>query len=385
MTHGLTLTESADGPFAVTPPSLAIIGLVATAGAAVGAPTEALDAAFPLDTPVLVTNIEAAKATAGTTGTLTPALAAIGDQTSPFVVVVRVAEGVDDAETTANVIGDTAGNAFTGAHALLAAASVVGVTPRIIGAPGLDDQDVTAALVTIAQKLRGRVYAAGIGDDAAAVIIYRGQFSARELTLIWPNTSATFTGDAVARALGLRARIDAEQGWQKTLSNVAMNGVTGLTRDVHFDLLDPTTDAGLLNDGGVVTLIRTNGYRFWGNITCADETQPEYKFESAVRTLQALQDIVVEVFQPYFDNPMTIGLIKDLLESANATCRQLVVSGQLVGAAVIFDKDANTAEMLAAGRPAFRIEFTPCAPLDNPSVQLVITDLYYTGFADQLL
>ncbi|MDT8758248.1 phage tail sheath subtilisin-like domain-containing protein [Sphingomonas psychrotolerans] len=388
MTHGLTLIETASGPRRVSPPSLAIIGLVATAGAVGADAIAALDAAFPLNTPVLVTNIETARGAAGTTGTLGPALAAIADQTTPFVVVVRVAVATGDADDPTQdelVVGSTAGNVYTGAQALLAAESVVGVRPRIIGAPGLDTQAVTTALVTIAKKLRGRVYARAIGADAAAVLLYREQFSARELTLIWPDTSATFAGDVIARALGLRARIDEEQGWHKTLSNVAMDGVTGLTRDVHFDLLDPSTEAGLLNEGGIVTLIRTNGYRFWGNITCADETQPDFMFESAVRTLHALQDIVAEVVQPFLDLPMTVGLIKDLLETGNAAFRQQVNDGRLIGAELFFDKDANTPAQLAAGRPTFRIQYTPCAPLENPRVQLVITDFYYTGFADQLL
>ncbi|KHH43808.1 hypothetical protein PU58_16355 [Escherichia coli] len=45
--------------------------------------------------------------------------------------------------------------------------------------------------------------------------------------LVWPDflawdtvTSTTATAYATARALGLRAKIDQEQGWHKTLSNV---------------------------------------------------------------------------------------------------------------------------------------------------------------------
>ncbi|MDI8978137.1 phage tail sheath subtilisin-like domain-containing protein, partial [Salmonella enterica subsp. enterica serovar Lubbock] len=38
------------------------------------------------------------------------------------------------------------------------------------------------------------------------------------------------------RALGLRARIDQEQGWHKTLSNVGVNGVTGISASVFWDL-----------------------------------------------------------------------------------------------------------------------------------------------------
>ena len=53
---------------------------------------------------VLLTNVPAAVGKAGTKGTLRRALDAIGMQTKPFAVVVRVAEGRDEAEATSNVI-----------------------------------------------------------------------------------------------------------------------------------------------------------------------------------------------------------------------------------------------------------------------------------------
>ncbi|NBC35537.1 phage tail protein [Novosphingobium sp. FSY-8] len=382
MTHGLTLTESATSARTTSPVSMSTIGIIATATAAAGAATTALDAAFPLNTPVLVTDIDAALGNAGTGGTLAPTLEAIGDITTPVLVVVRVAAGETEAATNANVIGGTDGNHYTGIQALLAAEHILGVRPRIIGAPGLDTQEVTAELAIAARRLRGRVYARAIGADAAAVNAYRDEFADRELTLIWPNTG-TFVGDATARALALRAMIDETQGYHKTISNVAISGVTGLTHDVHFDLLDPSTEAGVLNSHDIVTLVRYGGgYRYWGNTTCAGADQTEYRFESAVRTLHALQDILISVVFPYFDKPMTVALIKDLLETANKAYKAEKTAGRVMGAKVYFDEDANTSAELAAGRPKFRIEFTPCAPLDNPTVNLNISDIFYTGFAD---
>jgi hypothetical protein len=389
MPHGLTITESTTGPRVIAPASLAVIGLVATATTSAGAPAQAaLDAAFPLNTPVLIAgNVDAAAANAGDGGTLGPALTAIGDQASPIVVVVRVAEGLDQEETDDNVIGATAGNSYTGLQALLVAEQQLGVKPRIIGAPGLDTQAVTAEMVTVAQKLRAMAYASAIGADVAAAALYRANFTARELMLIWPDTTAsdTFPGDIVARALGLRARIDEEQGWHKTISNVPLGGVLGMDKDVSFDLLDASTEAGLLNDAEITTIIRQNGFRLWGNRTCAGNDAPEYAFESAVRTSHALQDEIASIVAPFLDQPMTTGLIKDLLETGNARFRQLVVQERLIGAEMFFDEDANSPQELAAGRPTFRFQFTPVAPLENPQVELVITDFYYTGFADQLV
>ena len=385
MPHGLTLTESATGVRTIARSSLAVIGLIGTATAAAGQATTDLNAAFPLNTPVLVTSVDAAAGKAGTGGTLKAALEAIGDESSPIVIVVRVAEGEDQAETDANVIGATDGNVYTGLQALLAAETVVGRRPRILGAPGLDTQAVVAEMVIVARKLRAMVYASAIGDDIAEVITYRGEFSARELMLLWPDSSPVVAGDIVARTLGLRARIDEEQGWHKTVSNVPFFGVTGVTRNVHFDTLDNDTDAGVLNDAQVTTIIRTSsGYRLWGNRTTAGEEAPEFSFESAVRTSHALQDVIASAVQPFLDQPMTVGRVKDLMETVRAEFRQLTVEGKIMGAEIFFDADANPAQQLAAGRPNFRIQYTPVAPMENPQVSLIITDFYYSGFAEQL-
>jgi phage tail sheath protein FI len=162
---------------------------------------------------------------------------------------------------------------------------------------------------------------------------YRAQFGARELMLIWPDSSAKVAGDAVARALALRAAIDETVGWHKTISNVTVAGITTVTQDVHYDLLDNATDAGLLNDADITTIIRTSaGYRFWGNRTCAADDQGQYAFESAVRTLYALQDVIAETFSPFFDQPMTVGLVKDLLETVNARFRKYTLKGWVMGA-----------------------------------------------------
>jgi phage tail sheath protein FI len=384
MTHGLTLTESSDSTVTVSLASMAKIGLIATSKAGPDDVAAEIDAAFPLNTPVLVTDVDAAAGKAGSLGTLKKALEAIGDQASPIVVVVRVAEGATSAETDANVIGATDGNTYTGLQALLAAESLVGVRPRIIGAPGLDTLAVTTELVITAKKLRAMSYARAIGADVAAAVLYRDNFAARELMLIWPDTNA-WAGDAVARALGLRARIDEEIGWHKTLSNVAMDGVLSITKDVHFDLLDASTDAGVLNDAPVTTIIRTDGHRFWGNRTTAGPEQPDFVFESAVRTSFALQDVIATTMQPFIDQPITVGQIKNLLEKMNAAARALVTAGKIVGAKFFFDAAANTSDQLAVGKPTFRFQFTPCAPMENPTVVLVITDFYYSDFADQLV
>ena len=381
--HGIKVNNLTTGARAVQPVSTAIIGMVVTATAPVGAAADALNLAFPLNKPVLVTDIRDAIGKAGTGGTLKPALEAIADQTTPILVVVRVTEGADDAATEANVIGTIGVDGVaTGMQALLDAEVQLGVRPRILGCPGLDTEDVTAALVIIAKKLRGFVYAAVPDETVAAALVYRADFSARELMLIWPNFSSDFEGDAIARAMGLRSRIDQEQGPHYALSNNAVDGVTGISKSVHFDLQDATTPAGLLNDGDITTIVRMTGFRFWGVRTTSDV--PQYAFESVVRMDQFIQDTMAMGLAWAVGKPATVGLFRDIEETINAELSRLKARGWIIGGEAFIDPSLNSPASLSAGIGTVDYDVTYAAPLEQLILNQRITDKYYAGFADQL-
>lgn len=384
--HGIQVNEPVTGVRPILEKSTAVIGLVATATAAVGAPTAALDAAFPLDRPVLVTDVRAALGAAGTGGTLRLALGAIADQGSPLVIVVRVAPGEDADETELKVIGDTAGGVYTGLQALLVAEARTGVRPRIIGVPGFDTQDVLNAACVVARALRGFVYGACrpagvIATDRDAAVTYREEFGDRELMLIWPDMNG-WDGQAVATALGARAMLDETIGWHKSLSNVPLSGVAGMTKDVGFDIRDASTDAGVLNAAQITTIVRMNGYRFWGNRGCAEE--PFFSFEVATRSAQAIQDAIADAEAHFIDHPMTVGTVRDIVETANARLALWTTQGRLVGGKCWYDPQANPVEALTAGKLAIDYDFTPPAPLEGLTLNQRITGKYYLGFAAQL-
>lgn len=379
--HGVRVTEINTGLRVLRTVATAIIGLVATAPDADGD-------TFPLDTPVLITDVEAAISDAGTEGTLYTALRAIADQTRPFVVVVRVEEGADAAGTAANVIGTTVDGVRTGMQALLDANTRLKVKPRILGVPGLETLAVATALVIVAQKLRGMAYVGCPGcDTPTEAIAFRQNFAAREIMTLWPDwqafdvtTASTVEVPAAAVALGLRARIDAEQGWHKTISNVAVNGVTGISRSVHWDLQDPDTDAGLLNAAGVTTLIHSNGYRFWGSTTCSDE--PLFAFESATRTAQVLADTCAEGILWAIDKPLIPSLARDIIETINARFRGLKARGYIIGGECKpLDPTLNQPTELAAGMLTLSYDYTPVPPLENLMLNQHITDSYFADFA----
>ncbi len=379
--HGVRVIELNDGTRPIRTIPTAVIGMVCTA-------EDADPLVFPLDTPVLLTNVQTAVGKAGVKGTLAASLQGIADQTKPYVIVVRVKEGADEAATTSALIGGTTPTGqYTGMKALLAAKARVGMTPRIVGVPGLDNLQVATALVAIAKDLRAFTYVSAWGcKTKEEVAAYRANFGSREIMVIWPEfqnwdtvANKTTTASAVARALGLRAKIDQETGWHKTISNVAVSGVTGISADVFWDLQNPATDANYLNSNEVTTLINANGFRFWGSRTCSDD--PLFAFENYTRTAQILADTMAEAHMWAIDRPMHASLVRDLVEGVSAKMREYKSQGYLIGGSCWYPDDINTKDTLKAGKLWVDYDYTPVPPLEDLTFRQRITDRYLIDFA----
>lgn len=379
--HGVRVLEINEGTRPIRTVSTAVVGMVCTA-------SDADAAKFPLNKPVLLTDVLTASGSAGELGTLARSLDAIADQASPVTVVVRVEEGADEAATTSNIIGGVSPTGeYLGMKALLAAEAQLGVKPRILGVPGLDSLPVTTELVAIAEQLRGFAYANAYGcETVSEALAYRAGFGARELMLIWPDfvswdtvANANAPASAIARALGLRAKLDEQVGWHKTLSNVPVNGVSGLSKDIYFDLQNPATDAGLLNADEVTTLIRRDGFRFWGSRTCSAD--PLFAFENYTRTAQVLADTMAEGHFWAVDKPMHASLVRDIVEGINAKFRELKRGGYIIDGQCWFDEAANDKDTLKAGKLFLDYDYTPVPPLENLLLRQRITDRYLVDFA----
>lgn len=111
--HGVRVVEVNEGTRSITTVSTAIVGMVCTGD-------DADAKMFPLNKPVLITDVLTASGKAGESGTLARSLDAIADQAKPVTVVVRVPQGETEEETTTNIIGAvTAEGKKTGMKALL--------------------------------------------------------------------------------------------------------------------------------------------------------------------------------------------------------------------------------------------------------------------------
>ncbi|EGC8617648.1 phage tail sheath family protein [Salmonella enterica] len=304
------------------------------------------------------------------------------------MIVVRVPAAKEgDGEKTQSqlVIGGTeADGSYTGMYALLVAEQDehIGYRPRILAAPDLDTKEVTSSLCVIAEKLRAFVYAGCNGcSTMAEAIAYRADFAYRELMLIWPDFIAYNPASgqnevfpAPAYACGLRALIDNEQGWHKSLSNVPVKNVLGISKQVFWSLQAEDSDANALNNKEITTLIKRNGFRFWGDRSTDTNA---YIFEVYTRTAQVLADTIAEAQFEAIDEPLTPVNAKDVLSGIRAKLSALVTSGRLIGASCWYDVVDNSTTELRQGRVRIRYKYTPVPPLEDLTLYQTFTDEFF--------
>jgi hypothetical protein len=386
--HGIEIVEVDDGLRPIQTVKSSVIGLVGTA-------PDADAIKFPLNTPVLIAGNPRLGADLGATGTLKDALDDIFDQAWAVVVVIRVEEGADAAATLTNLVGDA--TALSGVHALLGAENEVKVTPRILIAPGFTSDrpsDLANPVVTelqgIAQRLRAVIIADGPNTTMADAITYRDDWGSDRIYVVDPGvkvwdtlTSTPVVKPASARVAGLIAKMDASKGFWWSPSNQTINGIMGAARPIDFAMSDTNCEANLLNENEVATIVHKNGYRLWGNRTCA--TDSLWAFLSVRRTADMIYESMEEAFLWAQDRPMSANLFLDIQESVNAYLRHLKAVGALLGGKCWMDPTLNSQDQLMAGKLYMDFDLEPPAPLEHLIFRAHRESGYYEELVEQVL
>lgn len=346
------------------------------------------DEPFPLNTPKLVAGSRGEAALLGTGGTLPNAMDGIFDQIGAAVVVVRVAEGADEAATLANIVGgvnSTTGQ-LEGVHALLGAESALGLAPRILVAPGYTHQrpdgganPVVAELVGIAQRLRGVIIADGPNTTDEAALAYRDDWGSDRVYVVDPwvkvfRDGVTASEPASARVAGVIARTDNDLGFWWSPSNKLVNGITGTSRDVDFKLGDINSRANILNENEVTTIVRQDGFRLWGNRTTSAD--PKWAFLSVRRTADIIAESLQQAHLWAVDRNITKTYVEDVTEGVNAYLRSLVNRGAILGGTCWPDPDLNSPENIQAGKVYFNFDFTPPYPAEHITFRSQLVNTY---------
>lgn len=346
---------------------------------------------FPFNRPTLIAGSRAEAARLGTAGTLPKAMDGIFDQVGAVVVVIRVQEGADEAVTMANIVGgvNSATGQMEGVQALLAAESVVGFSPRILCAPGFTHQResgqrnaAVAELLGIAERLRAIIVADGPNTTDDAAQQYAQDFGSARVYLVdpWPTVIQSDGSYAAepgsGRVAGIIAKIDNDLGFWWSPSNKPINGIVGTSRAVDFKLGDANSRANLLNEGGIATIIRQNGYRLWGNRTLTDDTK--WVFLSVRRTADMINDSIQRAHLWAVDRNISKTYVEDVRDGVQAYIDGLVAEGALLGGRCWADPDLNTPTNIQMGKVYFNFEFTPPYPAEHITFRSMLVNDYVT-------
>jgi len=368
--HGIEFLSVDDGIRPIETARSSVIGLVGTAPAA-------NDTLFPLNTPVMVITPRTAMGL-GATGTLPDAIRLIHAQgIAPAIVVIRVPDVADAPATPAvderlaSVIGgtNTTTGERTGIAALLSARGTVGVTPRILLAPGFSQHKTVAdALIGVAQQVRGVALIDGPNTTSAAAIAYRRLFGSDRAYIIDPGVivdgQALPASPAVA---GLIAYIDNDRqnkrGFWCSPSNNYLLGVSRAARAVDFEMGNSDTEANLLNEEGVSTLVFEQGLRLWGNRSASSD--PKWAFLSVRRTADMIHQSILQSHLWAVDRAVGRAYVRDVQEGVNSFLRHLKSLGAIMGGHCWLDPELNTPANIAAGRVYFDFDFTPTYPAER--------------------
>lgn len=381
--HGVETVEVLSGTRPIAISRFSVTGIIGVA--------ENADAdAFPLNTPVLVNTVTAA-AGLGDSGSLVEAVDGFYDNNGGLAVIVRVAEGADEAATLANLVGDAA--ASTGVHAFLTAQSLTNVTPRILIAPGYSHQrpegnanPVVAELKGIADKLRAVFIVDGPNTtDVAAIAVVdeigtdRG-YLVDPMSLVFDTESATSLPSASSsRVAGLMSSLN----FWVSPSNQLLNGITGTARPIVHLPQDAAGQTNVLNEAKVTTIIQRDGFRLWGNRGCGSD--PLTAFISVRRTMDVVAESLEQAHDWAIDKPISQQLVLDIIDSVNAFLRNLRDRGAILGGEAFLNPDLNTPEVLKSGQLYIDFDMEPAAPLERLTFTLYRNDGYYTELTDAVL
>lgn len=385
LVHGIEVVDVDDGIRTITTVRSSVIGLVGTMPDADGEK-------LPLNTPVLVAGPRAALALVDSavedpdTGTIGEALAAIHSIANPVIVVVRVADpGVGNPLSEA-LVGDSTGR--TGIYALLNAKSTVGVTPRILIAPcsdgftygaQLDGAPAAVALAAVANRLKAICFVEGPDTNATDANLAVQVIGSKRVVMVDPFVeydSVIQPGSAFAA--GMQARVDAEVGFWRSISNYDSLPITGTSRPIDYQAGEAACEADILNGFHVMTIIREDGYRFWGNFT-TETIDSKWFFYTVVRIADMVNESILANHLWAVDRNISATYVEEVVAGVEEYLRRLTAKGAIYGGRCWADPELNTPESIAAGNIYFDFDFTPTATANKVTFRSHLVNDYING------
>jgi phage tail sheath protein FI len=240
---------------------------------------------------------------------------------------------------------------------------------------------VVAELLKIAERLRATAIADCPNETKEVAADYAEDFGSTRLACVYPWAKVYKNDEIVeeplsARIAGLICKSDNERGFWWSPSNMAINGIVGISKPIDFTLGDTNCTANFLNEKKVMTVIQQDGFRLWGNRTTSSDTK--WSFISVRRTADMINDSLLRAHLWAVDRNITRTYVDEICESVNSYLRDLKNQGAIIGDECWADKSLNMPDMVQQGKITFDFDFTAPYPAEHITFRSRLVNNYLT-------
>lgn len=274
--------------------------------------------------------------------------------------------------------------AAIGMEAVESCASVLGIVPDLLLAPGLsEDASLAAVMAAKAAGINGMFRALALCDldastnttpSAAIAAKNAGVWTEYQLAC-WPQVKLGGKQLHMSTVYaGLMAQVDAQNGGVpvESPSNKALQ-ITGICAADGSEIGYTLAQAEQLNDAGISIANRfLGGWSAWCKYTALYPAGSDPKsIQLPVRRMFSwVNNTIIRNFWTRLDSPMTRTFVDVLVDETNIWINGLTASGNLLGGRVVYLANENPPADLAAGIVRLHIYLTPPSAAQEIDVTL---------------
>ena len=256
----------------------------------------------------------------------------------------------------------------------------LGMTPGILTAPRFStNATVSAALQAKTKEINGVFKCVCIADVDSSADGARKYADVKEQkerqALTDPNAygvwgygkvgDVMYSGSALASAL--TAYTDAASDDIPSNPSNKTIAISAMCLADGTEVLLDQDQANVVNSYGVATWLNMNGFRLWGNRTCAypGNTDPKDSFFSCRRYMSWRANSFILTYFQKVDSPLNKRLIEAIVDSENVRGNGYVAMGVAARDEIVYNEDENPVTDLMNGKITFHQYMTPYTPAED--------------------
>lgn len=256
-----------------------------------------------------------------------------------------------------------------------------GMTPGLLLAPGFSkDPNVAAVMQGACENINGVYSCECILDvdcgasgartyDAVKQVKESKGLTSPHAYAYWPMAQVGNYRLSLSAIMGaLTAATDAANGDVPSLSpsNKSLPGVTGLCLEDGTEVILDQAQANVVNSAGIGTVLNLNGFKAWGNNTCAypSTTDPKDRWIAVRRFFTWRSNSLIQTYFERVDSPANYRMIEAIVDAENVNGNAYVAAGACAAYQCEFRSDENPTTQILDGTIKFHLTLAPYNPAE---------------------